>query len=543
MQQNNSSQFDPFSGQNPFDVLDTKASIIGNVSGRSTDIGQIISSRQGAIVLAGAPTIGKSTLISYLQRPRGKGWSWRDELADFFDAHRLNTTHFVQIDLADLEGIEDKDASLNTFISLCAEALYTEYKQESPSNSMNLKSFVELLREISSHTPKARYFLMLDDIERLGKFGLSSFARPSVAQKPQEYGLALLDHSNSIRTIVDLISEFRVLGFILSIESLPRSKATEQFVHISADLTRFATITLQTFTWQDTAKLLAQKPADFGQQYVDAFEAMGSDCIFSSQEQQWLQQQAGTHPYLLQQLCFYAFHLKQEHMKFSGQWTDLADIDRQQLIDSINERLSTFFASTWNRLQEAMQSDPQARLRTLSDFQEFISLIERVSPEEIIPLEIWSSWGSEFRYILYSEGIVRYDPRQPIHVPGEFIRRYLVQKAHEIDTPLAPLPSPQTLSSGKGYWLTIMRGGQQDRLSLSELEYQLFKMLLQHPKNCTDNELIRAAWGDKPIDRSVFTQRMYHLRKKLRDRCKVEIIENRYGGLYMLNHPEWFQLE
>jgi hypothetical protein len=51
-----------------------------------------------------------------------------------------------------------------------------------------------------------------------------------------------------------------------------------------------------------------------------------------------------------------------------------------------------------------------------------------------------------------------------------------------------------------------------------------------------------ATWG-KTIDKQAFNQRMYHLRKKLGDRYGKDIIENRYGGLYMLKHPEWFQLE
>jgi hypothetical protein len=50
------------------------------------------------------------------------------------------------------------------------------------------------------------------------------------------------------------------------------------------------------------------------------------------------------------------------------------------------------------------------------------------------------------------------------------------------------------------------------------------------------------AWGKK-IERQTFTQRMHHLRKKLREQCGTEIIENRYGGLYSLNHPEWFHLD
>jgi hypothetical protein len=541
MQENIPSRLDLVTLNNPFNMLDVKDGIIGHVSGRSTDIGQIISSGQSAIVLAGAPFIGKSTLIHYLQLEPGTEWSWRNELAGLYNHRKLNSTHFVQIDLAHLEGIEDKDDLLNAFISRCAAALYRVYKhEEPPSDNISLKKLVALLREISQDTPDARYFLMLDTIERLGRFGLSSFAQPSKAQKPQEYGLALLDHSNSIRTVVDLIGEFRVLGFILSIESLPRSRVADQFSHISADLARFATMTLQTFTWKDTEKFLAQEPDNFDRQFAEAFEHLRITNIFSTQEQRWLLQQAGTHPYLLQQLCFYAFYLKQEQMKVTGQWAELNNIGQQQLIDSINERLSTFFSNTWNRLQEAMQSDPQTRAKTISDFQEFIEIIDQSPKDAVIPTESWSSWGSEFRYILYSEGIVRHDPLQPIHVPGELLSCYLVQKAHEIGTPVS-YPS-SNLVPRRGYSLNIIRGAQKERLSLSELEYHLFKTLLQHPENCTDTELMFAAWG-RTIGKQALTQRMYHLRTKLRDRCGIEIIENRYGGLYVLKHPEWFQLE
>ncbi len=376
MQENISSRLDLVTLNNPFNMLDVKDGIIGHVSGRSTDIGQIISSQQNAIVLAGAPSIGKSTLIRYLQLQPDKGWSWRDEISGFFDQKKLSTTHFVQIDLAHLEGIEDKNDLFNAFISRCTTALYRAYRHKEPSSdNVSLKKLVELLREISHVTPDARYFLMLDTIERLGRFGLSSFAQPSKAQKPQEYGLALLDHCNAIRTVVDLIGEFRVLGFILSIESLPRSRVVDQFVHISADLARFYTITLQTFSWKDTEKFLAQEPANFDQQFAEAFEQAGITSIFSTLEQQWLQQQAGTHPYLIQQLCFYTFHFKQEQLKVSGQWAELNDSGQQQLIDTINERLSTFFSNTWNRLQEAMQSNPQTRAKTLSDFLDFIEFL------------------------------------------------------------------------------------------------------------------------------------------------------------------------
>ncbi len=542
MQESVSSQLQLSTLSNPFDVLDVRGNIIGHVSGRSTDIRQIISEGQSEIVLAGAPTIGKSTLINYLQLPLCAEWSWRNELAGFFDQQKLDNTHFVQIDLTHLEGIEDKNDLLNAFISRCASALHQAYKKEKPpSDTMSLKKLVDLLREISYDTPNARYFLMLDTIERLGRFGLTSFAQPSKAQRPQEYGLALLNHSNAIRTIVDLIGEFRALGFILSIENLPRSKVVDQFTHISADLARFTTTTLQTFTWQDTRKLLEQEPANFGEQFADAFEHSSITSVFSDQEQKWLRQQAGTHPYLLQQLCFYAFHLKQEQVKLKGEWTELENSVQQQAIDWINERLGTFFANTWNRLEEAMQSDPQTRPKTINDFQEFIEILTQSQQDVEIPPESWNSWGPEFRYILYSEGIVRYDALQPIYAPGELLRRYLVQKTRELGAPVTASSISHPIS-GKGYWVNIIRGTQKERLSLSELEYQLFKTLLQHPKNCTDTELMFATWG-RATDRQAFMQRMYHLRKKLRDRCGTEIVENRYGGLYSLNHAEWFQID
>src|SRR5260221_12742944 len=127
MQENFPSQLDLVSLNNPFNLLDLNNHIIGHVSGRSTDIVQIISSPQSAIVLAGAPSIGKSTLIRYLQLPTNTGWSWRNELLGLYDHQKINSTHFVQIDLAHLEDIEDKNDLLNAFINRCAAALYCAY--------------------------------------------------------------------------------------------------------------------------------------------------------------------------------------------------------------------------------------------------------------------------------------------------------------------------------------------------------------------------------------------------------------------------------
>lgn len=532
---------------NPFDISDRRRNVIGHVSGRRTDIAAIVSGAPRAIILAGAPNIGKSMLISYLECLSPTDWSWRNELApDYPSPEKLEHTYFIQVDLAHLEGIEDKGDLLNDFIDRCARPLYGTYKEkEPPAGRMSSRMLVSLLREIEDTTPDARYFLMIDTLDHLGRFNLPSFAQASRATNEQERGLALLDYCGAIRTMVNLMDEFRILGFIFSINNLPRSRVVDQFTHISADLARFTTMTLQIFSWLDTESLLAQEPDNFGKLLADAFAGAGISNIFTGNEQRWLRQQAGTHPYLLQQLCFYTFHLKQESMRQTGYWAELDETGKQQLIDWINESKGTFFDTAWKRLQKAIQDDPQTRARTAREFQECLQLfVQEKSDGEIRP-EYWSSWGPELRYILSSEGIVRHDPYQKISLPGELLRLYLLQKA-QAEGALATASLPPSFSGGHSYWLTIKRNNQQERLSLSALEYLLFQALLQHPKNCTEAELMRAAWKEQPLDKGAkgaFTQRMYHLRKKLRDRCGTEIIENRYGGLYSLNHPDWFQLE
>jgi len=377
---------------------------------------------------------------------------------------------------------------------------------------------------------------MLDAIERLATPGIGAFQLAgSKAETPQERALALLERSNAIRTLVDLLDEFTIFGVILSVESLPRPKIDDQFHHISADLARFTTMTLQAFTWDDTVQFLAQAPENFGADWAKMFRWLGGRDIFSKSEQEWLRRQAGTHPYLLQQFCLHTFRFKQEYASIHKSWSHLQESDKSQLTEAINESLITFLPHVWQRLQEAIEgSTPE----TKGKFNDFISELEYKRADEEIDPTFWYDLGPELRYILYSEGIVRYDRLQPIHFPGSTLSQYLIQKAKENSE------RPSIVASGTKRMLMISRPGNPlESLQLSELEYYLFKTLLQHPKRCTEEELMKGAWG-KVIDRSPFTQRMHHLRKKLRDSCEgTEIIENHYGGLYSLNNPEWFYLE
>jgi hypothetical protein len=515
--------------------MDTSEAIIGRVSGRRTDITRIIMDEQSAVFLVGTPNIGKSTLIRYLQQHPDTEWSWRDELADLRSQLKLEDFHFVQIDLTPLEGIEKSHELYTLFVQQCSKALYSVYQPDHQSipELNDLKELRSLLRTISRETPGSRYFLILDAVERLGMPGMPTLPLGSSrAQTPQELGLALLDRCNAIRTLVDLIDEFAVFGVILSIESLPRPKIDDQFHHISLDLARFTTMTLQTFTWDEAIRLLSQEPENFGASWAKLFKALGGRCIFSPSEQEWLRQQAGTHPYLLHQFCLYTFRYKQEYASIHGNWPELQEREKVQLSESINESLSPFLAHIWQRLEDVINKSDQ---KTKSSFYEFIGLLEHKRPDEEIDPTFWYELGPELRYILYSEGIVRFDRLQPVHFPGNILGRYLMQKANSTQS---TLPAPTT-----GRQLTINRPGEQTVVvSLSELEYRLLKTLTQHPERCTEHELMSGAWG-MLIERSRFTQRMHQLRRKLKEHgVETEIIENSYGGFYSLNHPDWIHL-
>ena len=452
------------------------------------------------------------------------------------EPYNLDDIHFVQIDLTPLEGIENVDDLLSPFVAQCTLALQSVYQNEEMGYS-GRKGLRDLLRRMTREGPGARYFVLLDTIERLQEPDMPSLKIISRAQNPQERGLALLDDCGAFRLLVDLLDEFQQFGVILSIESLPLPKIGDQFTHVSADLARFGTLPLQTFTWDDTMDFLAQEPESFGANWASMFRKAGGNILFSEAEQTWLYEQAGTHPYLLQRFCFQMFHLKREYAMRYGTWTELQKHDKDQLIERTNERVSTFLDRTWKRVKKALDiSSPETR----STFYKFIAQVKhRHAIEEIEP-EIWDQLGSEVRYILYGEGIVRYDPLRPVYYPGSVLLNYLSQKAQEYSGQAAFLPQP-ALSSRE--LLIMMPEKEPERLSLSELEYRLIRTLLEHPKRCSEEELMKAAWA-RLIDRPVFTQRMHHLRKKLRESCAgEEVIENRYGGIYLLNHSEWFRLQ
>ncbi len=510
--------------------------IVGHVSGRSVDITRIIMNEQSAIFLVGTPNIGKSTLIRYLRNVPAAEWSWRNELADLQGQLNLGDIHFVQIDLTPLEGIEKSDDLFSSFVTQCTKALYEAYQPDSRTvnDHYDLKELRSLLRLINRETPDARYIFMLDAVERLGMYGMPTPELVDTkAQTPQERGLALLDRCNAIRTLVDLIDEFTVFGVLLSIESLPRPKIDDQFHHISWDLARFTTMTLQAFTWEDTVKFLSQEPENFGAKWSKMFKSLGGHYIFSRSEQDWLLLQAGTHPYLLHQYCLYTFRFKQEYASIHNIWPELHDREKNQLSESINENLSPFLAHIWQRLEEVLNKSGQS---TKDRYYEFIDLLKNKQATDEVDPTTWYDLGYELRYILYSEGIVRYDRLQTIHFPGSILSRYLIQKANrrQIVSQLPVTSKVLTINQPEGPSVSI---------SLSELEYRLLKTLMQHPERCKDEELMKGAWG-MLIDRPRFTQRMHQLRRKLKEQgLGSEIIENTYGGFYSLKHPEWLRLD
>jgi hypothetical protein len=525
---------------NPFRLIDTNRAITGHISGRNTDIRNIIISSQSAIVLTGAPLIGKSTLIRYLNETlqghhTTATWSWRNEgdLAILRQKINLDQRYFVQIDLASLSHANNL---YQTFIQTCIDTLWQLHQLEHMANLAGLKGLRDLLRTMTQCYPEARYFIMLDAVERFSPEPRFPDATRSSDLTPQEHALSALNHSGIIRTLVDLLDEFANFGVILSIASLPRPSMIDQFVHVSADLARFTTTTLQCFTWNDTAAFLAQQPEDFGADWSQAFRNLGGNEIFTKREQEWIREQAGMHPYILHQLCWRMFHFKQIYASSYQEWREATEDLQKELIESINERITPFLSLHWKRLQEVLsKSSPE----TNTAFQSFLSSFKQKHTAETISETNWSGAGKELRYILSNEGLLRYDPLRPIHYPGAILRNYLLQRAQ---------PKPQAHKAGTiaphTYWLTITLPEQpRKRLQLSALEYSLMKLLLRSPDKCSEEELMKAAWGET-IEKARFTQRLHQLRKKLKEHSQNnELITNQYGGQYSLKHAEWLYLE
>ncbi|HLH60837.1 MAG TPA: helix-turn-helix domain-containing protein [Ktedonobacteraceae bacterium] len=528
-------------------TTDTSEIITGHVSGRRSDIIDIVTGVQSAILMTGASQIGKSTLLRYLARSPQSEWSWRNELIDLRDQWKFDDFHFIPVDLAPLEEIGRKDDLLLAFARQCAIGLLALNAPEGNSPSqIEAKKFSELLRIINQflrnkrqEIPLARFFLVFDTLEYVGKQDLELSRSQEGVRAQQDHGLALLDRCGALRMLVDLIDEFSNFGVLLSTQSLPRPGLADQFKQVSADLARFATTTLQIFTWEDAQMLVAQHPESFGTSWAKAFRASGESCIFTTAEQQWIREQAGTHPYLLHQYCLRTFRYKQQYASQYGKWTELKSRDQNTINEYTRERLSIFLAHFWQRLQEALdKSTPE----TQHDFYDFIHRAAQKHADEEMSLDEWHQHSQQLRYILCNEGVVRAGLFQPVHFPGAILSNYLLQKVNEQTVTSSPTPAQPSLPA-RGTGLVIRQPHEREkRLLLTDTEFRLMKTLLEHAERCTEEQLIASVWG-KPTGHTTFTQRLFHLRKKLKECAGEEIIENRYGGIYSLNHPDWFTLE
>lgn len=532
---------------NPFLNRTKQPVFTGFVSGRSADIREIIMGEQSAILLAGAPHIGKSALIRYLQNDCG-GWSWRDELKELSLSIELEDIHFAQIGLTPLE-TETEDSFLKAFQKQCAltvQSMYYRNKEhEKQTFTLDLKGLRELLRHESRENPEARYFVMLDAIERLGRMSMQHVNEDNRRVREQDKGLVLLQERDAIHTLVDLNDEFSNFGTILTIEVLPLPSLGHQFSHtspyLSADLARFTTMTLKAFTWEDAIRFLQQPPESFGQEWVNQFRALQASNVFSPEEQTWLLEQAGTHPYLLQQVCFHAFSWKQKRASLAGKWSDLEDADKGYIVDTVNERLNTFLTNIWKRLQEALA---ESKLETGHQFYKFL-FAPKAKPNTVIAGTTWNACESQLRYILSTEGIVCFDGMQQVRYPGSVLLHFLIQQIQEGSEQMSTGTASSLSPRARNYLLAVtMPEGEPTHVPLSELEYRLMQTLLQHPLSCTEDTLMMGAWGKK-IKHSSLGQRIYQLRKKLENYLggDIDFIGNRYGGVYYLNHPEWLRLE
>ena len=230
--------------RNPFQSGAESLEGIGSrVSGRSDDIRSIIAGGQGAIIITGAPNIGKTSLVRSLRRLPEAGWTWRREVPDLQEIANLDHTYFTQIDLKPLEGIDNTGDVRRLFIEQCISSLRS-LRQTEGTDYIGSRGLRALVREMFDRQPDTCCYFMLDGIERLQEPDLPQFnaGKPRTAQ---ERSLALLDASGVLRLLVDLLDEFPEFRVILFLTSQPQLGIVNIYKNLSADLARFTTMMLQ----------------------------------------------------------------------------------------------------------------------------------------------------------------------------------------------------------------------------------------------------------------------------------------------------------
>src|SRR5205085_10765421 len=103
-----------------------------------------------------------------------------------------------------------------------------------------------------------------------------------------------------------------------------------------------------------------------------------------NEEQSWLLEIARTHPYLVQQCCYYLFQSK----AYLANGARMKDSDKEQLLSIIYEQISTFLSRTWKRLQEAISNSTDIE-KVDKQFQAFVSLCAQKKPEDAIDAPFW----------------------------------------------------------------------------------------------------------------------------------------------------------
>ncbi len=201
-------------------------------------------------------------------------------------------------------------------------------------------------------------------------------------------------------------------------------------------------------------------------------------------------EQAGTHPYLLKQLCFLAFQIKQQNAIKRGSWIELESLEKQQLIELMNEHVSAYFGRTWRRIDQALQDSGQ---EAKDQFYEFIRASDKWRSFNGSEQELWEQFDEELHYILRSEGIVRSDPLMPVEYPGTLIRLYLEQRVREQEGPPAVRPS---MPSNQKELLVTLPGQSPTSIALSDIEYRLVKILLDNPKRCNEDTVDAGRMGE-----------------------------------------------
>jgi hypothetical protein len=458
--------------------------------------------------ITGPEYIGRTSLLRFLNDPRAYD-RWQRTVPNPTAARQvvaqLRQWRFFYLDLRRFLTTNDTQERSYEFLRALDRALRQFLHEpgidgDTPATTEGTFDLVRRIRRNLSTGPLAeqQVCLLLDSADLLMRNS------PACQRNPEHW----LGNTSIPTTVALLVETAPNFGVVLA--ATQSAIDQRELSSISPVWARMVPMRLGPLTAEEARVLVALTPDD-----APAWQR------FSPEEQDWLLEQAGTHPYLLQGLCYLMFEAHHDHREATGQWEPLTDAEREEVLHMAHHTFDSICLRIGKEIaQRIWPKEPE------------VDLLHKLARTLIAHHNMATEY--DLRDALKGYGLlVPYQSR-----PCELFVASVSRNA-EFSRAAAPTvapPPPPAVAAGR--IRVRMPDGAWRVVRLSPLEYRLLAALKRAGSAEVSREaLMTAGWG-QPVSLSTFSQRLHQLRRKLHDVLGADCIENTYGSGYRLEDSQ-----